>query len=162
MLGCHLGLVVPHTAVVHKVSSGDAKKGKGFASAQDTHGKAQSRKKRLTKAGNCPSKDNMFVTNQQWKESAGIQKQPEAGEEQAWIEVADERRKWVDSQAFVFDPSFLHHTYNPTTGQRIILNIDIWHPGLTLVEREAIVKVCKLVEEWNSRSGIFESKVGNR
>lgn len=79
-----------------------------------------------------------------------------AGKERAWIEVAGERREWNTGSAFVFDPSFLHRTHNPTCGERVILNIDIWHPGLTDVEIQAIEKVCTLVEQWNPRSGVFE------
>ena len=38
----------------------------------------------------------------------------------------------------IFDPSFKHETYNPTTQERVILNIDIFHPELTDIECEAI------------------------
>ncbi|CAN0377928.1 unnamed protein product, partial [Scytosiphon promiscuus] len=76
--------------------------------------------------------------------------------EKAWIEVAGEKRHWETGGAFVFDPSFLHRTRNPTEGERVILNIDIWHPGLSEVEKTAIRRVCELVEQWNARSGVFE------
>lgn len=76
--------------------------------------------------------------------------------ERAWIEVSGEKRHWRTGQAFVFDPSFLHRTHNPTSGERIILNVDIWHPGLEEVEKTAIRRVCELVEQWNARSGLFE------
>lgn len=75
----------------------------------------------------------------------------------AWMEVAGERRSWETGRAFVFDPSFLHCTHNPTLGERIILNLDVWHPGLSEVERTAIQRVCELVELWNTRSGLFSS-----
>lgn len=76
--------------------------------------------------------------------------------ERAWIEVSGEKRHWETGQAFVFDPSFLHRTHNPTAGERVILNIDIWHPGLEEVERTAIRRVCEMVEEWNTRTGLFK------
>lgn len=76
--------------------------------------------------------------------------------ERAWIEVAGEKRHWEAGRAFVFDPSFLHRTNNPTLGERIILNIDIWHPGLQEVEQAAVRRVCELIESWNERSGLFE------
>lgn len=75
--------------------------------------------------------------------------------ERAWIEVAGTKREWERGAAFVFDPSFLHRTHNPTSQERVILNVDIWHPGLADVEIRAIEKVCELVEQWNARSGIF-------
>lgn len=80
----------------------------------------------------------------------------EGSGERAWIEVSGEKRHWEPGRAFVFDPSFLHRTYNPTEGERVILNIDVWHPGLKEVEKTAIRRVCELVEQWNSRSGLFE------
>ncbi|CAM9246316.1 unnamed protein product [Ectocarpus fasciculatus] len=80
----------------------------------------------------------------------------EGSGERAWIEVSGEKRHWEPGRAFVFDPSFLHRTYNPTGGERVILNIDVWHPGLEEVEKTAIRRVCELVEQWNSRSGLFE------
>lgn len=73
----------------------------------------------------------------------------------AWIEVAGKKRNWETGRAFVFDPSFLHRTHNPTLGERVILNVDIWHPGLEDVEKKAICTVCELVEQWNTRSGLF-------
>lgn len=76
--------------------------------------------------------------------------------ERAWMEVAGGKRNWEAGRAFVFDPSFLHRTHNPTSGERVILNVDIWHPELTEVERTAIRRVCELVEQWNARSGLFE------
>lgn len=76
--------------------------------------------------------------------------------ERAWIEVAGEKRYWEAGRAFVFDPSFLHRTNNPTSGERVILNIDIWHPGLEEVEKVAVRRVCELIESWNERSGLFE------
>lgn len=75
--------------------------------------------------------------------------------ERAWIEVAGEKRNWETGGAFVFDPSFLHRTHNPTSGERVILNVDIWHPGLEDAEKAAICRVCELVEQWNARSGLF-------
>lgn len=76
--------------------------------------------------------------------------------ERAWMEVAGEKRNWEAGRAFVFDPSFLHRTHNPTSGERVILNVDIWHPELMEVERTAIRRVCELVEQWNAQSGLFE------
>lgn len=76
--------------------------------------------------------------------------------ERAWIEVSGEKRHWQTGRAFVFDPSFFHRTHNPTSGERVILNLDIWHPGLKEVEKTAIRRVCELVEQWNARSGLFE------
>ncbi|CAM9122157.1 unnamed protein product, partial [Hapterophycus canaliculatus] len=88
--------------------------------------------------------------------AAGTAHRSSCGDERAWIEVAGERRHWETGRAFVFDPSFLHCTRNPTEGERVILNVDVWHPGLRETEKTAICRVCELVEQWNTRSGVFE------
>lgn len=75
--------------------------------------------------------------------------------ERAWMEVSGEKRHWQTGRAFVFDPSFLHRTRNPTAAERVILNVDIWHPGLEEVEKTAIRRVCEMVEQWNTRTGLF-------
>lgn len=86
----------------------------------------------------------------------GLSSEGHGGErERAWIEVAGEKREWDTGRAFVFDPSFLHRTHNPTSEERVILNVDIWHPGLADVEIRAIERVCEFVEQWNARTGIF-------
>lgn len=86
----------------------------------------------------------------------GVENPGGGGGGTAWIEVAGEKRSWEAGRAFVFDPSFLHRTHNPTLGERVILNVDIWHPGLDKAEIVAIRTVCELVEHWNARSGLFE------
>ncbi|CAM9303467.1 unnamed protein product, partial [Discosporangium mesarthrocarpum] len=70
------------------------------------------------------------------------------GDAQAWIEVAGDRRYWEPGKAFVFDPSFVHETFNPCDSERVILNIDVYHPALTQVERGAVETVCDLIEQW--------------
>ena len=47
----------------------------------------------------------------------------------------------------LFDPSFRHRTYNPTSRERIILNIDVMHPELTALERDAIALSIALKKE---------------
>jgi len=55
-----------------------------------------------------------------------------------YISVAGEKYHWQDGRVMVFDPSFKHETFNPTSEERIILNIDVFHPELTDLECEAI------------------------
>ena len=47
----------------------------------------------------------------------------------------------------VFDPSFKHETFNPTSQDRIILNIDVFHPELSDLECEAIQMSINLKKE---------------
>ena len=58
--------------------------------------------------------------------------------EDCWIKVGDEKRKWVEEKALVFDSSFVHETKNDATSDRIVLLVRFWHPQLTEVERSAL------------------------
>jgi len=63
---------------------------------------------------------------------------PDEGEARPYIAVAGQKYMWQDGVVMLFDPSFKHETFNPTTQERIILNIDIFHPELSDLECEAI------------------------
>ena len=53
--------------------------------------------------------------------------------------VGGEKKVYEDNQIFVFDDSFEHHVvHNEGNADRIILMLDLWHPGVTEVERGAI------------------------
>lgn len=55
-----------------------------------------------------------------------------------WFRVGAERREWVEREAFVFDDSIEHEAANPSDELRVVLIADVWHPGLSLLERDAI------------------------
>jgi aspartate beta-hydroxylase len=55
-----------------------------------------------------------------------------------WIEVAGDRRTWQAGKLLTIDTSFSHSTSNPTPEERYVLIIDVWHPELTKVERDAL------------------------
>jgi aspartyl/asparaginyl beta-hydroxylase (cupin superfamily) len=55
-----------------------------------------------------------------------------------WIKVADEKRRWENGKAIVFDTSFTHSTGNFTDDERLVLIIDFWHPDLSEKERRAL------------------------
>ena len=63
---------------------------------------------------------------------------PEDGGQTPYIDVAGKKYHWEDGKVMIFDPSFKHQTFNPTTQERVILNVDIFHPELTDLECEAI------------------------
>ena len=58
--------------------------------------------------------------------------------EGCWIEVAGVRRTWDAGKLLTIDTSFAHSTSNPTSDERFVLIIDIWHPELTPTERSAL------------------------
>lgn len=58
--------------------------------------------------------------------------------EGCWFRVGAETRFWEPGQAFVFDDSMNHEARNPSDHLRIVLIFDVWHPGLTGPERDAV------------------------
>ncbi|MCO7224323.1 aspartyl/asparaginyl beta-hydroxylase domain-containing protein [Pleionea sp. CnH1-48] len=63
------------------------------------------------------------------------------------IIVAGEERAWTEGECLLFDYSYVHEAFNHSEQQRICLLMDIWHPDLTLAEREALIIVIKGIRE---------------
>ena len=55
-----------------------------------------------------------------------------------WFRVGAERREWVEGEGFVFDDTIEHEAANPSDELRAVLIVDVWHPGLSPIERAAI------------------------
>lgn len=55
-----------------------------------------------------------------------------------WFRVGTERREWREGEAFVFDDTIEHEAANESAAPRIVLIFDLWHPGLSDVEREGV------------------------
>ena len=56
------------------------------------------------------------------------------------LRVNGEQRVWEEGRPVLFDDSFIHEAWNRATqGYRAILMVDLWHPGLTEVEKEALL-----------------------
>ncbi|KQX21633.1 MULTISPECIES: aspartyl/asparaginyl beta-hydroxylase domain-containing protein [unclassified Sphingomonas] len=58
--------------------------------------------------------------------------------EGCWFRVGAETRPWRRGEAWLFDDTIEHEAMNPTGALRVILIIDIWHPGLSPAERAAV------------------------
>lgn len=58
--------------------------------------------------------------------------------EGCWFRVGAETRHWKRGQALVFDDTIEHEAMNPTDELRVVLIIDVWHPDLSEVEKEAV------------------------
>ena len=69
--------------------------------------------------------------------------------DKCWFRVGAERREWRVGQAFVFDDTIEHEAVNDSDVPRIILIIDVWHPGLDASERAAIQRVMEADEILN-------------
>jgi hypothetical protein len=55
------------------------------------------------------------------------------------IRVGEESRAWHEGKVLAFHDCFEHETWNRGEATRIVLIVDLWHPGLTLIERRAIL-----------------------
>lgn len=55
-----------------------------------------------------------------------------------WFRVGAETRPWEEGKVLVFDDTIEHEAYNPSDQLRIVLIFDVWHPGLSMIEREAV------------------------
>lgn len=55
-----------------------------------------------------------------------------------WFRVGAERRVWIEGEAFVFDDTIEHEAANDSAAPRFILIADVWHPGLSSVERQGV------------------------
>jgi Aspartyl/Asparaginyl beta-hydroxylase len=50
------------------------------------------------------------------------------------IRVGEETRRWQEGECLVFDDHFVHEAWNHTEEDRIVLIVDLWHPGLSAAE----------------------------
>ena len=55
-----------------------------------------------------------------------------------WFRVGAETRPWQAGKAWVFDDTIEHEAANDSDQLRVIFIFDIWHPGLSSAEREAV------------------------
>jgi aspartyl/asparaginyl beta-hydroxylase (cupin superfamily) len=55
-----------------------------------------------------------------------------------WFRVGAETRSWEPGHAFVFDDTIEHEAANTSAEVRVVMIFDVWHPGLSETEREAV------------------------
>lgn len=58
--------------------------------------------------------------------------------EGCWFRVGAETRSWQRGEAWLFDDTIEHEAMNASEALRVILIIDVWHPGLSPAERAAV------------------------
>lgn len=63
---------------------------------------------------------------------------PYSGQNKCRISVGDETQEWINGNVLLFDTSLMHDAVNESDQMRYILMLRLWHPDLTLVEREAL------------------------
>lgn len=55
------------------------------------------------------------------------------------IRVGNMARPWIPDKAMVLDDSYNHEVWNRTSQERVLLLVDIWHPDISLAEKQEIV-----------------------
>jgi len=55
-----------------------------------------------------------------------------------YIRVAETTRTWVEGKVIIFDDSFEHEVWHNGTSFRLVLIVDVWHPGLTEEEKRSL------------------------
>jgi aspartate beta-hydroxylase len=50
------------------------------------------------------------------------------------IRVGADTRRWTEGRCLVFDDYFEHEAWNHTDEDRLVLIVDLWHPGLSETE----------------------------
>jgi Aspartyl/Asparaginyl beta-hydroxylase len=50
------------------------------------------------------------------------------------IRVGEHTQRWQEGRCLVFDDHFVHEAWNHTEEDRIVLIVDLWHPGLSTTE----------------------------
>jgi aspartyl/asparaginyl beta-hydroxylase (cupin superfamily) len=77
------------------------------------------------------------------------------------IRVGDQVHRWEEGKCIVFDDTFEHEVWNRTDEERLILLVDLWHPDLTELERDALdvinwlsmSKATNMVGTWRRNDG---------
>jgi hypothetical protein len=64
------------------------------------------------------------------------------------IRVGGETRTWEEGRCLIFDTTFEHEAWNRSDQPRVVLLVDFWHPELTRVEREFLLRVTRRIGHW--------------
>lgn len=68
--------------------------------------------------------------------------------EGAGIRVGGEASWWTEGECIAFDASFLHEVWNDGPGERVVLIVNTWHPGLTAVEIAGLKTIVPRIRTW--------------
>lgn len=55
-----------------------------------------------------------------------------------FLRVDQETRQWQEGKVLLFDDSFEHEVWHNGTADRLVLIVDVWHPGLSPQERRTL------------------------
>lgn len=54
------------------------------------------------------------------------------------LHVCGEVHHWVEGKVLTFDDSYQHFAENNSASRRVVFNVDIWHPSITMEERNTL------------------------
>ena len=60
------------------------------------------------------------------------------------IRVGNETQTWQEGEILIFDDSFEHEAWNRSDEERKVLILEVWHPDLTVLEKQGIQKIMEL------------------
>ena len=72
------------------------------------------------------------------------------------IRVGPLIRTWKEGEALVLDDAYRHAVWNETDATRVLLLVDIWHPDVTMTERQEIVEMFAAAAEQQARNSVWK------
>jgi aspartyl/asparaginyl beta-hydroxylase (cupin superfamily) len=63
---------------------------------------------------------------------------PYSGENKCRLTVGDTEEQWINGEMLLFDSSIYHSAVNDADEMRVVLIVNVWHPELSEVERQAL------------------------
>ena len=67
--------------------------------------------------------------------------------------VGNQTRQWEPGRAWVFDDTIEHEAWNDSDKLRVVLIFDIWHPHLSVAEREMITAMTLGLDQFRGATG---------
>lgn len=67
--------------------------------------------------------------------------------------VGNTTRQWTPGKAWVFDDTIEHEAWNESDQLRVVLIFDIWHPQLSVGEREMIAAMSAGLNAFHGEGG---------
>lgn len=64
------------------------------------------------------------------------------------LNVGGELHHWQPGKVVVFDDTYEHEAWNRSQQIRVVMIFDVWHPGLTEVERLAVTDLVGAIGDW--------------
>lgn len=78
------------------------------------------------------------------------------------IRVGEEARSWQEGRCLVLDDSFEHEAWNHAERDRIVLVVDVWHPGLTATEIRLLEGLQDYAYQYAERQYRYWTTAGGR